>query len=834
MTQQEINNTSMLKVGTILRGTYRIDSYLSSGGFGNTYVATNIEFEERVAIKEFFMKGVTQRDDNQTTVSVSNTENSNSFLEQKEKFKKEARRIRQLHNSHIVNVHDLFEENGTAYYVMDYVDGENLAERLKRTGRPMTESEVRLILPQILDALKSVHDEGMWHLDLKPANIMLEKGGNVKLIDFGASKQLNAQKGGATTSTAISYTNGYAPREQMEQNYDKFGPWTDIYALGATFYNLLTNKRPPLPTDIDDDISEDKHEALPFPESVGGLRFLVLQMMKTNRLQRPQNIAAIMEAEKTRREEPKPKPKQQPTSKPIADNEEEATIIAESQSKKEEKVEQIKVQATVQDSTPDPQFNKDVRENVAVHNSNARIEPEKKETESSGGKKIIDYVKQPFGKAIVTLLSLAITLCVVIILLPAFFYIFGDYSPVQESPVLGNLVLLDFENAIIIAHYSFIILSIAILLPLIIGFWRFNASLSYLVMFGVFLIFSKFIENELIQTPTLFNWILFYGHLFILFIIGINLIRKYQGRIRKLGIVFIVYSTICSLLNVFFYQIGIEIDSPIQYGLYELLVWGIDLIQIWGIWWFLTKGVSSNTDYYQSNYSNADKNNLLRNLLILLVGIIVIAIYNNYKQNNGYVTKDYQNEWGAGVYEGYVKDGIPNGQGTIKYNDGSEYKGGFYDGKPNGNGVYKNSKGNIVFEGVYGNGKRAKGVHYADDGTILFKGTYNRDGQRLEGHGIETGNNDDGTSWKWEGEYKNANWNGKGTISWSNGNKYEGDWKDGNRTGEGTFTFNEKRKGWGYKYVGGFLNGEYHGKGTWYYVGGGSEKCEYKNGKQIK
>ena len=80
MTQQGINNASMLKVGTILHGTYRIDSYLSSGGFGNTYVATNVEFEERVAIKEFFMKGVTQRDDNQTTVSVSNLENNDSFL----------------------------------------------------------------------------------------------------------------------------------------------------------------------------------------------------------------------------------------------------------------------------------------------------------------------------------------------------------------------------------------------------------------------------------------------------------------------------------------------------------------------------------------------------------------------------------------------------------------------------------------------------------------------------------------------------------------------------------------------------------------------------------
>ena len=295
--QETINCQSMLKVGTILRGIYRIDSYLSSGGFGNTYVATNIEFDERVAIKEFFMKGVTQRDDNQTTVSVSNSENINSFQQQKEKFKKEARRIRQLRNEHIIAVHDLFEENGTAYYVMDYIDGESLAERLKRTGKPMTEEEVQNILSQLLDALKTVHDAGIWHLDLKPANIMTDKGGNVKLIDFGASKQLNTQKGGATTSTAISYTNGYAPREQMEQNFDKFGPWSDFYALGATLYTMLTNKRPPLPTDIDDDINDDKHFALPIPQELQGSleQKLILWLMETNRNLRPQNVDCITE-----------------------------------------------------------------------------------------------------------------------------------------------------------------------------------------------------------------------------------------------------------------------------------------------------------------------------------------------------------------------------------------------------------------------------------------------------------------------------------------------------------------------------------------------------------
>lgn len=291
-----INKESMLPIGTILHGAYCINRYLSSGGFGNTYIASHVDLNDVVAIKEFFMRGVVQRDENQITVSVSNSDNRNHFIEQKEKFKKEARRIRQLKNDYIVNVYDLFEENGTAYYVMDYVDGENLAERLKRTGLPMSEKEVNKILPQILEALKSVHAAGIWHLDLKPANIMIDKAGNVKLIDFGASKQLNAQKGGATTSTAISYTNGYAPREQMEQNYDKFGPWTDFYALGATLYNLLSNKRPPLPTDIDDDRSFDKHLSLPLPsETSTRTQQLILWLTQTNRQDRPSSVGQIVD-----------------------------------------------------------------------------------------------------------------------------------------------------------------------------------------------------------------------------------------------------------------------------------------------------------------------------------------------------------------------------------------------------------------------------------------------------------------------------------------------------------------------------------------------------------
>lgn len=277
---------------TLQNEKYKIEKVLEQGGFGITYLAENIAFEEKVCIKEFFMKGVNEREEHTSTVSISNANNKQIFAEQKDKFKKEARRLRILHSEHIVQVHDLFEENGTAYYVMDYIEGENLAERLKHTGY-LSESEVKEILSQVLEALSKAHHEGILHLDLKPANIMVNKRGIAKLIDFGASKQQSGT-GGATTSTAVSYTNGFAPREQMEQNLDKFGPWTDFYALGATLYNLLTNKKPPMPLDIDDDGSTDKHIALPLLENVSNkTRRLILWMMSTNKLTRPNSVNDI-------------------------------------------------------------------------------------------------------------------------------------------------------------------------------------------------------------------------------------------------------------------------------------------------------------------------------------------------------------------------------------------------------------------------------------------------------------------------------------------------------------------------------------------------------------
>ena len=289
----EINQQSMLRVGTILRGVYRVEDYLSSGGFGNTYVVRNVEFDEVYALKEFYIKGVCQRDGDSTSISVSNSENAECFTQQREKFKKEARRIRGLHNDHIVKVHDLFEENGTAYYVMDLVDGESLKDRLKRTNKPLTEAEVSQLLPQILDGLKAIHDMHIWHLDIKPANIMVDKQGTVKLIDFGSSKQ-QSSAGGATTSTGISYTVGYAPPEQMAQEYGEFGPWTDFYALGSTLYKLLTLQNPPSVTKVSEDETADKNEALPMPGVSVKMKRLIVWMMRDRRKRRPQSAEEII------------------------------------------------------------------------------------------------------------------------------------------------------------------------------------------------------------------------------------------------------------------------------------------------------------------------------------------------------------------------------------------------------------------------------------------------------------------------------------------------------------------------------------------------------------
>lgn len=281
--QQQL--ATLLPEGTILKGRYRVHHYLSSGGFGNTYYANDTNLSNKVvAIKEFFVKGMAHREDDQRTVTVSNATNKDQFESLRAKFYKEAQRMANLGDcDHVCSVTDFFEENDTSYYVMQYIDGVSLAKRVKEEG-PIRESEVRRILDQMLDALEDIHSKNIYHFDIKPGNIMLNRKGKAILIDFGASKIIQDDMEASRSVSTLCYTPRYAPGEQIAQAYETFGPWTDLYALGATLYYISTAQLPPNVSDI----SEEGDSVFKFPPTLSDeMKEMILWLMRPQRRLRP-------------------------------------------------------------------------------------------------------------------------------------------------------------------------------------------------------------------------------------------------------------------------------------------------------------------------------------------------------------------------------------------------------------------------------------------------------------------------------------------------------------------------------------------------------------------
>ena len=300
-------NENMLPVGTVLRaGAYRIERQIGAGGFGNTYVVRNLSFDEVFAMKEFFMKAINLRDGSDVTVSIPS--NKATFESQRNKFKKEAKRLRKLDNPHIVKVYDLFEENGTVYYVMDLIDGRSLNNIVKTDG-PMNESAAMNVFRQMLDALKVVHNQEpmMLHLDIKPSNIMLDKSGNAFLLDFGSSKLIDLDNSNSTTG--FTFSPNYAPPELIDQNKNRMGPWTDLYELGATLYHILTGQQPPTASEI----LENGENAFNFPETTSkDTRKLILWLMASSRAKRPKTVEDVQKLFEQTGVDPEPKPRPEP------------------------------------------------------------------------------------------------------------------------------------------------------------------------------------------------------------------------------------------------------------------------------------------------------------------------------------------------------------------------------------------------------------------------------------------------------------------------------------------------------------------------------------------
>lgn len=241
------NAPHQLPAGTILNGKYLIGKVLGQGGFGITYLGWDQFLEVPVAVKEYFPNGVVMREcEYSLDVSSGGGEQAERFAKNRERFLREAKAIARLESCpEIVRVSNYFLENNTAYIVMEYVKGTTLKTHVKAHGGKLSPEQVFEIMRPVLGALDKVHQAGLVHRDISPDNIMLLPDGGVKLIDFGAVRDVHnaGVENPLTKSTEAILKHGYAPIEQYQKR-GALGPWTDIYALCATIYYCLTGDVP--------------------------------------------------------------------------------------------------------------------------------------------------------------------------------------------------------------------------------------------------------------------------------------------------------------------------------------------------------------------------------------------------------------------------------------------------------------------------------------------------------------------------------------------------------------------------------------------------------------
>jgi serine/threonine protein kinase len=230
-----------LKPRTLLHEQYLIGRALGDGGFGITYLSWDLGLESRLAIKEYMPNGVAGRSGGESKVVPYTEQTKQEFEWGLDRFLEEARTLKKFSNHPgIVAVDTVFKDNGTAYLVMEFLDGVTFEEFLARRGGHITfETAMRVVLPS-MDALAAVHAEGILHRDISPDNIYLTRSGKVKLIDFGAARNALGQK---SRNLSIILKEGYAPEEQYRASGIQ-GPWTDVYAMAATLYHAITGKIP--------------------------------------------------------------------------------------------------------------------------------------------------------------------------------------------------------------------------------------------------------------------------------------------------------------------------------------------------------------------------------------------------------------------------------------------------------------------------------------------------------------------------------------------------------------------------------------------------------------
>ncbi|MCI8447694.1 MAG: PASTA domain-containing protein [Eubacterium sp.] len=236
----DVKEAYYLLPGTVLKKKYLIGRVLGYGGFGVTYIGWDHVLQRRVAVKEYLPSDFATRSYGSMRVTVFSGEAAQQFQAGLESFLFEARRLAKFNSvQETVDIYDCFEENGSGYIVMEYLDGVTVKEVLRKRKR-ISVDQARAIALAVLRGLTAVHKEGIIHRDIAPDNIFLTKTSKVKILDFGAARYATAVQ---SKSLSVILKPGFAPEEQY-RSHGVQGPWTDIYALGATLYCMITGKRP--------------------------------------------------------------------------------------------------------------------------------------------------------------------------------------------------------------------------------------------------------------------------------------------------------------------------------------------------------------------------------------------------------------------------------------------------------------------------------------------------------------------------------------------------------------------------------------------------------------
>lgn len=283
-----------LKPGKILNNRYLIGYAVSNGGFGIVYKAFDLKLNFIVAVKEYFPAGLVNRIPGKDEIVLFSPDKKAEFNTGKQKFLTEAKTIAKF-DSHpgIVNIYNFFEENGTAYIAMEYLDGITLSKYLIDHGGKLSVDETLKIIIPIINALGDVHRENIIHRDISPANIMITVDGKIKLIDFGAAK-FSDEENEATRSIVLKP--GYAPPEQYRKK-SKQAAFTDIYAVGATIYEMITGVKPSESVDrmVEDDLIPPQKLEKSIPENISFAIEKAMQLSPDLRFRRMNEFKEALE-----------------------------------------------------------------------------------------------------------------------------------------------------------------------------------------------------------------------------------------------------------------------------------------------------------------------------------------------------------------------------------------------------------------------------------------------------------------------------------------------------------------------------------------------------------